>query len=216
MKENRSDLQDIGQRIRTARVECNLTQEELANKVGVARGTINYWERGSREPKIGDVIRLASELNTSCDYLLQGVHTENLNLFKETGLNESSIQALKNLNKDPQLSSKRILSLNLLLSSKGFGKFLDYIGQYSKHLKKASSISFKNAVLVDPTILKDEYAPKVKLSFSETQNNIENNNKRIDRQLDLANYQLFCMQKTLADIMQEHCKNFNIKYIHLK
>ena len=52
MKENQYDLRSIGCRIRELRTEYNLTQEELANKVGVARGTINYWEKGSREPKI--------------------------------------------------------------------------------------------------------------------------------------------------------------------
>lgn len=48
--------------IRAARLERQLTQEELAAKIGVTQGTISFWERGSEAPTVEHLILLALEL----------------------------------------------------------------------------------------------------------------------------------------------------------
>ncbi|XKK40339.1 helix-turn-helix domain-containing protein [Nocardiopsis sp. ARC36] len=41
----------LGDRIRTARQRARLTQEQLAERVGVGRRTIDNWENGRTLPK---------------------------------------------------------------------------------------------------------------------------------------------------------------------
>jgi transcriptional regulator with XRE-family HTH domain len=46
--------------IRCLRKQMNLSQEELAGKVGLNRGNIASYEKGSAEPKICNLVRLAN------------------------------------------------------------------------------------------------------------------------------------------------------------
>src|SRR5262245_29930418 len=53
-------------RLRELRTEAGLTQEELAEKVGVKRDAIARWERGRREPRVSNVHALAEALGVDC------------------------------------------------------------------------------------------------------------------------------------------------------
>lgn len=52
------------------RKELNLTQEELAQKIGYTRTAISAWEIGRNEPSNADTIKLAEYFGVSTDYLL--------------------------------------------------------------------------------------------------------------------------------------------------
>ena len=52
------------------RKELNLTQEELAQKIGYTRTAISAWEIGRNEPSNSDTIKLAEYFGVSTDYLL--------------------------------------------------------------------------------------------------------------------------------------------------
>lgn len=52
------------------RKELNLTQEELAQKIGYTRTAISAWEIGRNEPSNADTIKLAEYFSVSIDYLL--------------------------------------------------------------------------------------------------------------------------------------------------
>ena len=52
------------------RKELNLTQEELAQKIGYTRTAISAWEIGRNEPSNADTIKLAEYFSVSTDYLL--------------------------------------------------------------------------------------------------------------------------------------------------
>ena len=52
------------------RKELNLTQEELAQKIGYTRTAISAWEIGRNEPSNTDTIKLAEYFGVSTDYLL--------------------------------------------------------------------------------------------------------------------------------------------------
>lgn len=41
---------EFGDRLREARVNKGLTQEQLAQKIGVAKSTLAGYEKGNREP----------------------------------------------------------------------------------------------------------------------------------------------------------------------
>ena len=52
------------------RKELNLTQEELAQKIGYTRTAISAWEIGRNEPSNADTIKLAEYFGVSTDFLL--------------------------------------------------------------------------------------------------------------------------------------------------
>ena len=48
----------------------HLTQEQLALKVSVSRGSITKWENGKIEPTIESIVKLADVFEASVDELL--------------------------------------------------------------------------------------------------------------------------------------------------
>ena len=61
--------QDIPNRLKLARVEINLTQAELADRVGVTRQTVGLIEGGGYNPTLQLCIRLARATGKSLDDL---------------------------------------------------------------------------------------------------------------------------------------------------
>lgn len=51
--------------IKAARINANLTQEELASKLGVHRQTLSKWEENPAIMKINDAKKLCDVLNLS-------------------------------------------------------------------------------------------------------------------------------------------------------
>ena len=60
----------IGEKIAQARREKRLTQEELADRLGVSRQAVSKWESGAAQPETDKLARLSGLLGVSCDYLL--------------------------------------------------------------------------------------------------------------------------------------------------
>ena len=52
------------------RKEKNLTQVELAAKVGVTQSAISQWENGTTQPEVGKLIALAKIFGCKVDDLL--------------------------------------------------------------------------------------------------------------------------------------------------
>lgn len=60
----------IDEKIAKARREKRLTQEELADRLGVSRQAVSKWESGAAQPETDKLARLSGLLGVSCDYLL--------------------------------------------------------------------------------------------------------------------------------------------------
>ena len=58
--------------IKMARVMKSLSQEELAQMMGVTQGTISQWEKGITHPTIKRLARLSRILNISVTDLIEG------------------------------------------------------------------------------------------------------------------------------------------------
>ena len=58
-------------RLRELRNKTGLTQNEIANKLGVSGQTILNWENGIYEPKINQLIQLADLFDVTVDYLIE-------------------------------------------------------------------------------------------------------------------------------------------------
>lgn len=52
----------IGRKIRVRRVELGLSQNELADKLGISQSSLSAWERGIYEPSGANVLLLARVL----------------------------------------------------------------------------------------------------------------------------------------------------------
>ena len=91
--------------LRMRRKFCELTQKELAAKIGVTGQAVFYWERGTSEPR-GDKIRMLAEvLDCPASYFTAGA-------VEDTGDALAQIRAVANsdMTSDQKISLiKRIL-----------------------------------------------------------------------------------------------------------
>ena len=69
-------LIEMGKRICTSRKEFHLTQEQLAEKMGVSLQTISCIELGKKAIRPENLANLCSCLNVSADYILYGKRSE--------------------------------------------------------------------------------------------------------------------------------------------
>ena len=59
----------LGQRIQKGRKEAGLSQEELAEQLGVSRQAVSRWENDNGYPEMEKIIRLSQIYQVSLDYL---------------------------------------------------------------------------------------------------------------------------------------------------
>ena len=60
----------LPENIKRLRMEKNLTQKELAYKLGIAGATISAYESGTRVPSITILCKMAAFFSTSVDYII--------------------------------------------------------------------------------------------------------------------------------------------------
>ena len=60
------------ERINLLRKKMGLSQEELANKIGVSRQAVSKWESGQSMPDLDKIIALSDLFGVSTDYILKG------------------------------------------------------------------------------------------------------------------------------------------------
>ena len=62
---------DIGSKIKAARIEKKLTQEQVAELLGVSRQTISNWENGKSYPDLQILVSMSNQFDISLDTLLK-------------------------------------------------------------------------------------------------------------------------------------------------
>jgi transcriptional regulator with XRE-family HTH domain len=62
---------DFGEKLAAARAERKLSQEQVAESVGVSRQAVSKWEAGESLPDIDNLVKLSSLLMVSIDRLLK-------------------------------------------------------------------------------------------------------------------------------------------------
>lgn len=62
--------ENFATRLKELRIENNLSQQKLANEIGVTQKAIDFWEKNINEPKASYIIKLAKYFNVSADYIL--------------------------------------------------------------------------------------------------------------------------------------------------
>lgn len=58
-------------RLKEARLKKRYTQEQIAEKIGVAKSTYTGYEKGNREPNVYMIGKLMEELNVDANFLWQ-------------------------------------------------------------------------------------------------------------------------------------------------
>lgn len=74
------NLKAIGTRIKEAREKNDITQEQLAEMVGLSSTHISVIERGVKAPKLETFIKIANALNVTSDALLLDVLDNSLQI----------------------------------------------------------------------------------------------------------------------------------------
>ena len=63
----------IGEQIKNYRKTAGLTQEQVANYLGVSTPAVNKWEKGASDPSTSNLLTLAKLFNTTAEELLREV-----------------------------------------------------------------------------------------------------------------------------------------------
>ena len=57
-------------KLKELRKQANLTQQQLGEKLGVAKNTVSYWESGISQPSLEIIKEIANQFQVTIDYLL--------------------------------------------------------------------------------------------------------------------------------------------------
>lgn len=79
---------NLAMNIRNKRISRGLSQFTLAEETGLSRSTIINYETGRREPRAGDIAKLAAALNVTPNELL-GVEEEKEAQYRELASSSS-------------------------------------------------------------------------------------------------------------------------------
>ena len=82
----------LSDRILELRRQKGISQEELADKLGVSRQAVSKWESEQSTPDIDKIILMSEYFGTTTDYLLKGIEPVSHSTEKKTG-NALSVMA---------------------------------------------------------------------------------------------------------------------------
>lgn len=85
---------DFGNTLKTLRLRENMTQAQLAQKLGLTKSVISAYETGLRLPSYDVLIHISKIFKVSTDYLLGVESQQGIDL---SGISEEEVTALKNL-----------------------------------------------------------------------------------------------------------------------
>ena len=125
------DQEKIGKFIANLRKEQKLTQEQLAEKLGVTDKSVSRWENGKTMPDISMLSILANELNCTIQELLNGrkMTKEELLDLRETINNLVEYESNQQIKKDKKFNKYNmigVITLVLAVFNNEFG-YLDYV-----------------------------------------------------------------------------------------
>ena len=72
-KEKAENAKTLGEVIKKYRVECKMTQEFVAETIGVSRQAVSKWEKGDSDPSTSNLFALAKLYGISVEELLKEV-----------------------------------------------------------------------------------------------------------------------------------------------
>lgn len=74
-KEKKVVAKSLGEALKENRMRCQMTQEFVAETLGVSRQSVSKWENGTSDPNTSNLIALAKLYGISAENLLKCVET---------------------------------------------------------------------------------------------------------------------------------------------
>jgi len=75
-KEEALVRQSLGETLKEQRMRCKMTQEFVAEALGVSRQAVSKWETNASDPSTGNLIALAKLYEVSAEDLLKEINNE--------------------------------------------------------------------------------------------------------------------------------------------
>lgn len=72
-KEKSSIKKSLGEVLKQHREECKMTQEFVAESIGVSRQAVSKWETGASDPSTSNLLTLAKLFSTTAEELLREI-----------------------------------------------------------------------------------------------------------------------------------------------
>lgn len=88
----RVDKEKVQNRFKEIRIRNHLTQKQMAERLGIQKSVVCYYEHGDRFPSYDVLLRIASIFHVSTDYLLG---RDNFRSLDVSGLSEDDINAVQ-------------------------------------------------------------------------------------------------------------------------
>lgn len=85
---------EFGVKLKNLRTGLNLTQQQLADRIGVAKSVVSYYESGDRYPSYDVIVRIARIFHTTTDYLLD---VSKDHVIDVSGLSDEDIAVVRNV-----------------------------------------------------------------------------------------------------------------------
>lgn len=95
----------MSEKIRSLRKNFNISQVELASKLGVTKQCVSNWENDNILPSIDMLVKIAKYFNVSTDFLLGLSDNKTVDVY---GLSDEEIAHIKLLIKDLKAAKNRI------------------------------------------------------------------------------------------------------------
>ncbi|MGX7144914.1 helix-turn-helix domain-containing protein [Facklamia languida] len=87
----------IGELLKEARLQAGMTQEKVAEAIGVSRQSISNWENDKTYPDVINVIALSELYQVSLDYLLKGSKDYMKHLDESTDIVKSNKALIRSI-----------------------------------------------------------------------------------------------------------------------
>lgn len=84
----------IADKVKLLRESNNLTQNDVAKRLGITRSSVNAWEMGISVPSTMYIVELARLFSVSTDYILGLEHKEVLDV---SDLDDESVRILNDM-----------------------------------------------------------------------------------------------------------------------
>lgn len=136
----------FGERLKSVREKSGLSQETLANELGVSKGALCYYEKGKRVPDIAFLEKVSMYFNIPFDYFM-GLSdaTKPVNAYdtSRTGLSEDTIEYLsENYDKYDEC----IIMLDKMIRKGGLLKAMGIIAQCARNLSESSGDKYETSL----------------------------------------------------------------------
>lgn len=73
-KQNAANAKNLGEVLKQHRVACKMTQEFVAETIGVSRQAVSKWERGKSAPSTANLLALAKLFGVEAEEVLKDLH----------------------------------------------------------------------------------------------------------------------------------------------